>query len=145
MSGSITGLFQSLQKTSESANVSEKITDLKTKLQAVTEMIGDLSKQTDGTENLGDLVENELTSMDKAIEEAASQIEVNSQPDPTTPTTTIPAAVPTTAKAFPHVGVIKRMFVDVDTCVVQFRCCLVMPRSTVVSPRLEYCRNGIFS
>ncbi|XP_021708106.1 huntingtin-interacting protein 1 isoform X4 [Aedes aegypti] len=75
LSGSITGLFQSLQKTSESANVSEKITDLKTKLQAVTEMIGDLSKQTDGTENLGDLVENELTSMDKAIEEAASQIE----------------------------------------------------------------------
>nr|XP_029720881.1 huntingtin-interacting protein 1-like isoform X1 [Aedes albopictus]XP_029720882.1 huntingtin-interacting protein 1-like isoform X1 [Aedes albopictus] len=75
LSGSITGLFQSLQKTSESANVSEKITDLKTKLQAVTEMIGDLSKQSDGTENLGDLVENELSSMDKAIEEAASQIE----------------------------------------------------------------------
>ncbi|XP_062561752.1 huntingtin-interacting protein 1 isoform X2 [Armigeres subalbatus] len=75
LSGSITGLFQSLQKTSESANVSEKITDLKAKLHAVTEMIGDLSKQSDGTENLGDLVENELTSMDKAIEEAAAQIE----------------------------------------------------------------------
>uniref|UniRef100_A0A1Q3FL40 Putative actin-binding protein n=1 Tax=Culex tarsalis TaxID=7177 RepID=A0A1Q3FL40_CULTA len=75
LGGSIASLFQSLQKTSESDAVGEKITDLKDKLQAVTNMIGDLSKQTDGTENLGDLVENELSSMDKAIEEAAAQIE----------------------------------------------------------------------
>ncbi|XP_065090097.1 huntingtin-interacting protein 1 isoform X2 [Ochlerotatus camptorhynchus] len=75
LGASINGLFQSLQKTTESATVSEKIADLRGKLQGVTNMIGDLSKQTDGTENLGDLVENELTSMDKAIEEAASQIE----------------------------------------------------------------------
>ncbi|XP_038112693.1 huntingtin-interacting protein 1 isoform X4 [Culex quinquefasciatus] len=75
LGGSIASLFQSLQKTSESDAVGEKIVDLKDKLQAVTDMIGDLSKQTDGTENLGDLVENELSSMDKAIEEAAAQIE----------------------------------------------------------------------
>uniref|UniRef100_A0A1Q3FKY2 Putative actin-binding protein n=1 Tax=Culex tarsalis TaxID=7177 RepID=A0A1Q3FKY2_CULTA len=75
LGGSIASLFQSLQKTSESDAVGEKIGDLKDKLQAVTNMIGDLSKQTDGTENLGDLVENELSSMDKAIEEAAAQIE----------------------------------------------------------------------
>ncbi|XP_055601255.1 huntingtin-interacting protein 1 isoform X9 [Uranotaenia lowii] len=75
LGSSITGLFQSLQKTSESDTVGAKIADLRAKLQRVTEMIGDLGKQTDGTENLGDLVENELSSMDKAIEEAASQIE----------------------------------------------------------------------
>lgn len=39
-------------------------------------MIVDLGKQTDGTENLGDMVESELTTMDKAIEEAASRIQV---------------------------------------------------------------------
>ncbi|XP_049295936.1 huntingtin-interacting protein 1-related protein isoform X4 [Anopheles funestus] len=72
---SITTLFQSLQKTSESGTVSERITDLKVKLEEVTTMIVDLGKQTDGTENLGDMVESELSSMDKAIEEAASRIQ----------------------------------------------------------------------
>ncbi|XP_058838114.1 huntingtin-interacting protein 1 isoform X2 [Topomyia yanbarensis] len=75
LAGSIAGLFQSLHKTSESDSVGSKIADLRGKLQKVTELIGELSKQTDGTENLGDLVENELSSMDKAIEEAAAQIE----------------------------------------------------------------------
>ncbi|XP_058465660.1 huntingtin-interacting protein 1 isoform X3 [Malaya genurostris] len=75
LSGSIADLFQSLHKTSESDSVGSKIADLRAKLLKVTELIGDLSKQTDGTENLGDLVENELSSMDKAIEEAAAQIE----------------------------------------------------------------------
>lgn len=73
---SITTLFHSLQKTSESGTVSDRITDLKTKLEEVTTMIVDLGKQTDGTENLGDMVESELTTMDKAIEEAASRIQV---------------------------------------------------------------------
>ncbi|XP_058055147.1 huntingtin-interacting protein 1 isoform X4 [Anopheles bellator] len=72
---SITSLFQALQKTSESDTVSERVKDLKLKLEQVTTMIVDLGKQTDGTENLGDMVESELSSMDKAIEEAASQIE----------------------------------------------------------------------
>ncbi|XP_050073537.1 huntingtin-interacting protein 1 isoform X6 [Anopheles maculipalpis] len=72
---SITTLFQSLQKTSEANTVSERITDLKVQLEEVTTMIVDLGKQTDGTENLGDMVESELTSMDKAIEEAASRIQ----------------------------------------------------------------------
>ncbi|XP_035912484.1 huntingtin-interacting protein 1 isoform X5 [Anopheles stephensi] len=72
---SITTLFQSLQKTSEAGTVSERITDLKVQLEEVTAMIVDLGKQTDGTENLGDMVESELSSMDKAIEEAASRIQ----------------------------------------------------------------------
>uniref|UniRef100_A0A182J915 I/LWEQ domain-containing protein n=1 Tax=Anopheles atroparvus TaxID=41427 RepID=A0A182J915_ANOAO len=72
---SITHLFQALQKTSESSMVSERITDLKQKLEEVTTMIVALGKQTDGTENLGDMVETELSSMDKAIEEAAAQIQ----------------------------------------------------------------------
>ncbi|XP_049544175.1 huntingtin-interacting protein 1 isoform X3 [Anopheles darlingi] len=72
---SITSLFQALQKTSESDAVSERVTDLKSKLEQVTTMIVDLGKQTDGTENLGDMVESELSSMDKAIEEAAAQIQ----------------------------------------------------------------------
>uniref|UniRef100_A0A2M4BAD3 Putative actin-binding protein n=1 Tax=Anopheles marajoara TaxID=58244 RepID=A0A2M4BAD3_9DIPT len=72
---SITSLFQALQKTSESDTVSERVTDLKSKLEQVTTMIVDLGKQTDGTENLGDMVETELSSMDKAIEEAAAQIQ----------------------------------------------------------------------
>ncbi|XP_035789603.1 huntingtin-interacting protein 1-like isoform X2 [Anopheles albimanus] len=72
---SITSLFQALQKTSESDTVSERVTDLKLKLEQVTTMIVDLGKQTDGTENLGDMVESELSSMDKAIEEAAAQIQ----------------------------------------------------------------------
>lgn len=51
-----------------------KITDLKDKLDKVITMIGDLSKKTDSTEILADLVESELASMDKAIEEAALRI-----------------------------------------------------------------------
>lgn len=96
-------------------------------------MIGDLSKQSDGTENLGDLVENELTSMDKAIEEAAAQIEVNPHPDPIPPVVTIPAAIQTRAVALLNCKVTKRTLVDVDTFAVRFRCCLLLPRSTVVS------------
>uniref|UniRef100_A0A182Q8N4 I/LWEQ domain-containing protein n=1 Tax=Anopheles farauti TaxID=69004 RepID=A0A182Q8N4_9DIPT len=72
---SITTLFQALQKTSEASTVSERIAALKTQLEDVTTMIVDLGKQTDGTENLGDMVESELSSMDKAIEEAASRIQ----------------------------------------------------------------------
>ncbi|XP_053673129.1 huntingtin-interacting protein 1-related protein [Anopheles nili] len=72
---SINTLFQALQKTSEASTVSERISDLKIKLEEITSMIVDLGKQTDGTENLGDMVESELSSMDKAIEEAASRIE----------------------------------------------------------------------
>ncbi|XP_055601254.1 huntingtin-interacting protein 1 isoform X8 [Uranotaenia lowii] len=113
LGSSITGLFQSLQKTSESDTVGAKIADLRAKLQRVTEMIGDLGKQTDGTENLGDLVENELSSMDKAIEEAASQIEVKIPP-------------PTGG-----LDVVRSTLLHVDTCVVRLHCALVLPRSTV--------------
>lgn len=37
-------------------------------------MIGDLSKKTDSTELIGEMVESELANMDKAIEEAANKI-----------------------------------------------------------------------
>ena len=93
-------------------------------------MIGDLSKQTDGTENLGDLVENELSSMDKAIEEAAAQIEVKN-------------VIPTPAGLvgwFGGLRVLRRTLIDVDTCVIQFQCCLVLPRSTVVRHPCEELR-----
>lgn len=39
-------------------------------------MIHDLGKKTDGTEIISDIIESELSSMDKAIEEAALSIEV---------------------------------------------------------------------
>lgn len=40
-------------------------------------MIHDLSKKTDGTDIIADIIETELSSMDKAIEEAALSIEVS--------------------------------------------------------------------
>jgi hypothetical protein len=65
-----------LNTLSESGNVREEIVDLKAKLEKVTTMIGDLSKKTDSSEPLGDLVERELAQMDKAIEEAGAKIAV---------------------------------------------------------------------
>lgn len=51
-----------------------QIDDLKDKLYKMTNMIGDLSNNNDQIEKLGDMVEMELTSMDKAITEAAKKI-----------------------------------------------------------------------
>lgn len=70
----ITDLFEALHNPKESKNVGGKITKLKSQLDKVTTMIGDLSKQTDSTELIADLVESELAGMDKAIEEAANRI-----------------------------------------------------------------------
>lgn len=57
--------------------VKSRIEEVKAKLQQITTMIHDLSKKTDSTEIIGDIIENELANMDKAIEEAASNIQVN--------------------------------------------------------------------
>lgn len=70
--GSSTGkLFTSLYTTNESENVSSNIQELKDKLFKITNMIGDLTNNNDEIEKLGDLVEKELSSMDKAIEEVS--------------------------------------------------------------------------
>uniref|UniRef100_U5EQY1 Putative actin-binding protein n=1 Tax=Corethrella appendiculata TaxID=1370023 RepID=U5EQY1_9DIPT len=71
----ITALFQSLHVSSEANTVKTNINELKEKLEKVSIMIGDLIHLNDGTEQLADLFENELAGMDKAIEEAASQIQ----------------------------------------------------------------------
>lgn len=71
---SITNLFQTLQTLSEAKNVPSQINNVKEKLEKVTNMIGDMSKKTDSTELLAEMVESELAGMDKAIEEAASRI-----------------------------------------------------------------------
>jgi pyruvate carboxylase len=62
---------------SESGSVKDRIADVRTKLEKVTAMVGDLSKKTDSSEPLGDLVERELAQMDKAIEEAGAKIAVS--------------------------------------------------------------------
>lgn len=60
--------------------VTAGIDEVREKLQNITTMIHDLSKKTDGTEIIADIIESELSSMDKAIEEAALSIEVCSNP-----------------------------------------------------------------
>lgn len=68
-------LFSSLQETKESSNVQSKIEEVKNALQQVVTMIHDLSKQSEGVEDISELIEKELAGMDKAIEEAAARIE----------------------------------------------------------------------
>lgn len=50
-----------------------KIDELKEKLFKITNTIGDLTNNNDEIDQLGELVEKELSSMDKAIEEVTSQ------------------------------------------------------------------------
>lgn len=69
-------LFSALQSTKESAVVQSKIDEVKNQLQTITSMIHDLSKQSESDDDIGDAIEKELAGMDKAIEEAASRIEV---------------------------------------------------------------------
>lgn len=71
----MTSLFKSLYTTSEAANVKLEINNLTEKLDKVTEKIGNLRKDNDSNEAIGDLVEKELAGMDKSIEEAAKRIE----------------------------------------------------------------------
>lgn len=69
-------LFAALLSTKES-DVQNRIADVRDKLKNITTMIHDLSKQSESGEDIGEIIERELSGMDKAIEEAASRIEVN--------------------------------------------------------------------
>lgn len=55
----------------------KQIESLKEKLYKITNMIGDLTNNNDNIDAIGDMVEKELASMDKAIEEAAQKIVVS--------------------------------------------------------------------
>lgn len=62
-------LFKSLYTPDQTVKVSSNIEELKSDLFKITSMIGDLTNDNDVIDKLGDLVEKELSSMDKAIEE----------------------------------------------------------------------------
>lgn len=69
-------LFNSLRNgNSNTTSVKLCIEDGRKQLQNITSMIYDLSKKSDNTGMVGDVIEEELAGMDKAIEEAASRIE----------------------------------------------------------------------
>lgn len=63
--------FEALHSSNKSDQVNSQVDELKEKLYKITNMIGDLSNNNDALEieALGDLVEKELSGMDKAIEE----------------------------------------------------------------------------
>lgn len=69
-------LFAALLSTTETADVQNLIDQVKTVLQNITTMIHELSKQSESGEDIGEIIERELSGMDKAIEEAAARIEV---------------------------------------------------------------------
>lgn len=69
-------LFNSLRDVhSDTGVVKTYIENVKKQLQSITSMIHDLSKKSNSTELVGDVIEAELAGMDKAIEEAANRIE----------------------------------------------------------------------
>lgn len=69
-------LFNSLQTNNKPDTVKSSIEVVKSKLQEISNMIHDLSKKSNSGEQIADSIEAELAGMDKAIEEAASKIEV---------------------------------------------------------------------
>lgn len=68
-------LFGALLLTEES-EVQRRISDVKEMLKKIIFSIHDLSKQSESSEDIGESIERELSTMEKAIEEAASRIEV---------------------------------------------------------------------
>ncbi|XP_031630264.1 huntingtin-interacting protein 1 isoform X3 [Contarinia nasturtii] len=68
-------LFSSLMSTHESKEVQNRIDEVKKRLEQISTMIHELSKQSESGEDIGEIIERELSGMDKAIEEAASRIE----------------------------------------------------------------------
>lgn len=68
-------LFAALMSTKES-EVQNHIAEVRDKLKNITTMIHELSKQSESGEDISEIIERELSGMDKAIEEAASKIEV---------------------------------------------------------------------
>lgn len=69
-------LFTALLSTTEADEVQRRIDEVKSMLQNITTMIHALTKQSGSEEDLGEIIERELSDMDKAIEEAAARIEV---------------------------------------------------------------------
>lgn len=67
-------LFVALHSADETQAVQNKVDEVKTKLQTISNKLCDMSKKSD-SDNVEDLFETEVSSMEKAIEEAASQIE----------------------------------------------------------------------
>lgn len=63
----------------EKSDVQNRIADVRDKLRTITTMIHELSKQSESSEDIAEIIERELGGMDKAIEEAASRIEVIKQ------------------------------------------------------------------
>jgi huntingtin interacting protein 1 len=61
----------------KSASTSEQIEVVRKQLEKFSNLVDSLSKTLGNTEVIGDLVENELMDMDKAIEDAASKIQVS--------------------------------------------------------------------
>jgi huntingtin interacting protein 1 len=66
--------FKLLATNADTSTVDASMQQLKDKLYAITNMIGDLSSNRDEIERLEDMVEAELNGMDKAIEEASARI-----------------------------------------------------------------------
>lgn len=69
-------LFAALLSSEDCVEVQRRIEDVRSVLQKITSMIHELSKQSESGEDIGEIIERELSGMDKAIEEAASRIEV---------------------------------------------------------------------
>lgn len=69
-------LYRSLHTAEEPMEVTSAVDSVRAKLLTITAMVHELSNKTDGTEIIADIIESELSGMDKAIEEAASRIEV---------------------------------------------------------------------
>ena len=68
-------LFESLHTTTKADRVNPQIDELKEKLFKLTNMVGDLTNNNDEIDKLGDMVEKELSSMDKAIEEVSGPVD----------------------------------------------------------------------
>lgn len=70
------GLIMISYMKEKSASTVEQIQAVKKQLGKISNLADSLSKALGNVEVIGDLVENELSSMDKAIEEAAARIQV---------------------------------------------------------------------
>ncbi|XP_053954004.1 huntingtin-interacting protein 1 [Anastrepha ludens] len=64
-------LFQLIKNNEDVSKIQHSISEIKQKLRALNESVTELNKANSKNIDLGDLVENELAEMDKAIEEAA--------------------------------------------------------------------------
>lgn len=71
----VAGLYEALINSKDVEAVAEKVAAVKGSLKVISEKMGELSRKSNTTENVAEMFESELMSMDKAIEEAALQIE----------------------------------------------------------------------